>query len=108
MSLTFSRKKHLLSPRGVLQIRGSQPQIFLKNQGISDENPSPFFSCFSLLALVGCGKSPKSPEEICVEAQITVFDQAEKGTKQREYFDTAFKSRDTYNAWAWRECMKKK
>ena len=44
---------------------------------------------------------------MCVEAQMKVYDQAEKGTKQREYFDTAFKNRDAYNAWAWRECMKK-
>ena len=44
---------------------------------------------------------------MCVEAQMKVYDQAEKGTKQRKYFDTAFKNRDAYNAWAWRECMKK-
>ena len=55
----------------------------------------------------GCSKSSKSPEELCVEAQLKLYDQAKPGTKQRSYFDTAFKSRDAYNAWAWRECMKK-
>ena len=49
----------------------------------------------------------KTSEEMCVEAQMKIFDQAKQGTKQREYFDTAFKNRDVYNAWAWRECMRK-
>ena len=64
--------------------------------------------CF-LIILVGCsgGVEKKTSEEMCVEAQMKVFDQAEKGTKQREYFDTAFKNRDAYSAWAWRECMKR-
>ena len=57
--------------------------------------------------LNGCSKSSKSPEELCVEAQLKLYDQAKPGTKQRSYFDTAFKSRDAYNAWAWLECMKK-
>ncbi len=49
----------------------------------------------------------KTSEQMCVEAQMVLFDQAEQNTKQREYYDSAFKSRDAYNAWAWRECMKK-
>ena len=63
----------------------------------------------SLVSLIACSKQeiPKTSEQMCVEAQMKVYDQAEKGTKQREYFDTAFKNRDAYNAWAWRECMKK-
>ena len=44
---------------------------------------------------------------MCVEAQMKLFDKAEKGSKQREYFNTAFKNRDACNAWAWRQCMKK-
>ena len=63
----------------------------------------------SLVSLIACSKqeTPKTSEQMCVEAQMKVYDQAGKGTKQREYFDTAFKNRDAYNAWAWRECMKK-
>ena len=52
----------------------------------------------------GCSKSS---EEMCVEAQMNFYDQAKPNSKQREYFDTAFKSRDAYYAWAWRECVKK-
>tara|TARA_A100001015_G_scaffold59312_1_gene65383 strand:+ start:572 stop:742 length:171 start_codon:yes stop_codon:yes gene_type:complete len=52
----------------------------------------------------GCSKSA---EEMCVEAQMNFYDQAKPNSKQREYFDTAFKSRDAYYAWAWRECVKK-
>ena len=70
-----------------------------------------FFSLFlvAICYLSGCADPAvtKTSEEMCVEAQIKVYDQVEKGTKQREYFDTAFKSRDAYIAWAWRECMKK-
>ena len=67
------------------------------------------FIIASLNFLSGCSESvvTKTSEEKCVDAQMKVFDNARKGTKQREYFDTAFKSRDAYNAWAWRECMKK-
>ena len=44
---------------------------------------------------------------MCVDAQMNFYDQAKPNSKQREYFDTAFKSRDAYYAWAWRECVKK-
>ena len=63
----------------------------------------------STIFSAGCSDQviTKTSEEKCVDAQMKIFDQAKLGTKQREYFDTAFKSRDVYNAWAWRECMKK-
>ena len=62
-----------------------------------------------IIFLYGCSKPPESkpPEQMCVEAQLKLYDQAEIGSKQRKYFDSAFKSRDAYNAWAWRECIKK-
>ena len=68
-----------------------------------------FFTSSVFIALAGCSEqvTTKTNEQMCVEAQIKVYDQAQQGTKQREYFDTAFKSRDAYKAWAWRECMKK-
>ena len=61
-----------------------------------------------IIFLYGCSKPPvKPPEQMCVEAQMKLYDQTELGSKQRKYFDSAFKNRDAYNAWAWRECMKK-
>ena len=61
-------------------------------------------SSLLILFISGCSKSA---EEMCVDAQMNLYDQAEPNSKQREYFDTAFKSRDAYYAWAWRECVKK-
>ena len=57
----------------------------------------------------GCSKSSEqiSPQQLCVNAQMKLYDQAELGSQQRKYFDSAFKNKDAYNAWAWRECMKK-
>ena len=61
-------------------------------------------SSLLILFISGCSKSAA---EMCVDAQMNLYDQAEPKSKQREYFDTAFKSRDAYYAWAWRECVKK-
>jgi len=68
-----------------------------------------FFVLLQMILVSACSESTlnKTSEQLCVEAQMKMFDQAEKGSKQREYFDTAFKNRNAYNAWAWRECMKK-
>jgi len=67
------------------------------------------FVVINTIFLSSCSQSVenKTSEQMCVEAQMKLFDKAEKGSKQREYFNTAFKSRDAYNAWAWRQCMKK-
>ena len=67
------------------------------------------FVVINTIFLSGCSQSVenKTSEQMCVEAQMKLFDKAEKGSKQREYFNTAFKNRDAYNAWAWRQCMKK-
>ena len=67
------------------------------------------FVVINIIFLSSCSQSVenKTSEQMCVEAQMKLFDKAEKGSKQREYFNTAFKSRDAYNAWAWRQCMKK-
>jgi len=61
-------------------------------------------SSLLIVFISGCSKSA---EEMCVEAQMNFYDQAKPNSKQRKYFDTAFKSRDAYYAWAWRECVKK-
>ena len=61
----------------------------------------------SSLLIVFVSGCSNSAEEMCVDAQMTFYDQAKPNSKQREYFDTAFKSRDAYYAWAWRECVKK-
>lgn len=67
------------------------------------------FVVINIIFLSSCSQSVenKTSEQMCVEAQMKLFDKAEKGSKQREYFNTAFKNRDAYNAWAWRQCMKK-
>ena len=54
-------------------------------------------SSLLIVFISGCSKSA---EEMCVEAQMNFYDQAEPNSKQRKYFDTAFKSRDAYYAWA--------
>lgn len=67
------------------------------------------FVVINTIFLSSCSQSVenKTSEQMCVEAQMKLFDKAEKGSKQREYFNTAFKNRDACNAWAWRQCMKK-
>ena len=67
------------------------------------------FVVINTIFLSSCSQSVenKTSEQMCVEAQMKLFDKAEKGSKLREYFNTAFKNRDAYNAWAWRQCMKK-
>ena len=67
------------------------------------------FVVINIIFLSSCSQSVenKTSEQMCVEAQMKLFDKAEKGSKQREYFNTAFKNRDAYNAWAWRQCVKK-
>ena len=67
------------------------------------------FVVINIIFLSSCSRSVenKTSEQMCVEAQMKLFDKAEKGSKQREYFNTAFKNKDAYNAWAWRQCMKK-
>ena len=67
------------------------------------------FVVINIIFLSSCSQSVenKTSEQMCVEAQMKLFDKAEKGSKQREYFNTAFKNRDAYNAWAWRKKKKK-
>ena len=71
--------------------------------------PFYIFNFSYMFFLFSCSEATvnKTSEQMCVEAQMNMYDQAKKGSKQREYFDTAFKNREAYNAWAWRECMKK-
>ena len=50
------------------------------------------FVVINIIFLSSCSQSVenKTSEQMCVEAQMKLFDKAEKGSKQREYFNTAF------------------
>ena len=76
----------------------------MKTEIFSNIKLNLLISSLLVVFISGCSKSA---EQMCVEAQMNFYDQAEPLSKQREYFDTAFKSRDAYYAWAWRECVKK-
>ena len=73
-----------------------------------------FFSCFSLMVLVGC---EKSPEEKCFDAQMLAW--ANTPTNERDFKHFLWKfnqpsvykddanGKSQYEANAWARCMKK-
>ena len=57
-----------------------------------------FFSCLSLLVLVGC---QKSPEEMCFDAQMDLV------TSSKQWADADEFGRKKLKALLWQECMKR-
>ena len=70
-----------------------------------------FFSCLSLLVLVGC---QKSPEEMCFDSQMKLWDQTpvdKDGDKfllsTQGYFKNNEKGKTEWEATAWTKCIKR-
>ena len=56
-----------------------------------------FFSCLTLVVLVGC---QKSPEEMCFDAQMDLATSMQRWANYEEI------ERKTFKALAWQRCMK--